>query len=316
MQRLALFVCFSLFASFAVPVRGSQFEEGSLMTLQGAIEFKVYVPSSYSGDPVPLVVVLHGGAQDADIMAAGTRWNDLAEAEGFIVLYPEQSLLRNKKMCWNWFFEANQHRGYGEPFLIAEATRYVMRRYNIDRSMVYVCGMSAGAAMAAIVAVCYPDIFAAVGIHSGLEYRAADSVNSAYSAMESGGPDPDVAAEAAYMEILKAGAQRNSLPAIVFHGTGDEIVNIVNGNQTAEQFVILNEALGRILESRESEGFEGKPYTVTSYFREGETRVEYWTVEGLGHAWSGGSLDGGQYNDPEAPDATLHMWNFFKKHPL
>jgi len=153
--------------------------------------------------------------------------------------------------------------------------------------MVYICGISAGAAMATIVAVCYPDIFAAVGSHSGLEYRAADSVNSAYSAMASGGPDPDVTAEAAYMEILRAGTQRSSLPAIVFHGTGDEIVNIVNGNQTAEQFVILNEALGRILERTESEGFEGKPYTVISYAREGETMVEYWTVEGLGHAWSG-----------------------------
>ena len=316
MQRLALFVFVLLFTSFVAPVRGSQFEEGSLMTTQGIIEFKVYIPSSYSGDPVPLVVVLHGGAQDADMIAAGTGWNDLAEAEGFIVLYPAQSPFRNEKMCWNWFFEADQHRGYGEPYLIAEATAYVMHRYNIDRSMVYICGVSAGAAMAAIAAVCYPDIFAAVGSHSGLEYRAADSVDSAYSAMESGGPNPEVTAEAAYMEILRAGAQRNSLPAIVFHGTDDEIVNIVNGNQTTEQFVILNEALGRILERTESEGFEGKPYTVTSYVREGETMVEYWVVEGLGHAWSGGSPDGGQYNDPEAPDATRHMWDFFKRHLL
>jgi len=314
MLKLTFFVATALFVSVVSSFCTPELE--SLTTPYGTIEFKVYVPSSYSGESVPLVVMLHGCSQNADMIAEGTMWNELAEREGFIVLYPQQSTLRNVQGCWNWFFDANQHRGMGEPFLIAEATRYVMQRYNIDRSRVYICGMSAGGAMAIITAICYPDIFAAVGSHSGLEYDAADSIDSAYDAMENGGPDPEITAEEAYMEILKAGAQRNELPAVIFHGSDDEAVKIINGDQTVEQFVILNEALGRIMESTESEGFEGKPYRLVQYTREGENLVEYWIIEGLGHAWSGGCLDGGEFNDPEAPDATLHMWEFFSQHSL
>lgn len=299
-----------------IPARSSFSESGSLVTPQGRIEFKLYVPSSYHGDPVPLVVVLHGCSQDADIISKSTGWNELAEREGFIVLYPQQSRLRNIDGCWNWFFEANQHRGFGEPYLVAEATKHVMQRYHIDRSRVYICGMSAGAAMALITAICYPDVFAAVGSHSGLEYRAADSIGSAYDAMENGGPDPEITARAAFVEIMKSGTQRAALPAIVFHGSSDPAVNIINGEQTTEQFTLLNKALGVAMERTESAGFEKKPYTLVRYHTGGVAIVEYWIVDGLEHAWSGGSPDGGVFNDPEAPSATQHMWEFFREHSL
>ena len=303
---------------FAQGGQRSELQSFDIDTAQGVITFKVYIPSSYSGEKVPLVVVLHGCSQSVEEIAIGSRWNELAEKECFIVLYPQQSKSRNSYGCWNWFLESNQHRGRGEPFMIAEATHFAITQWNIDSSKVYICGMSAGASMALITAICYPDIFSSVGSHSGLEYGAATSVSDAFWAMENGGPDPVTAGERAYNEILASNAHRSNLPAIVFHGTHDDTVNSINGDQTVQQFVATNDLLdngrldGSVRADPEINGFEGKPYKLIRYKDSaGNIVVEYWIVEGLNHAWSGGSEEGGKYNDPIAPNATLYMWNFF-----
>jgi len=271
---------------------GGQFIVGSHIDRAGIREYKLFVPPVLDGRSVPLVVMLHGCTQDPDDFAAGTRMNEAALECGFFVLYPAQAQNANASRCWNWFKHNHQRRDRGEPAILAGMTRDVMGRYGIDPRRVYVAGLSAGGAMAAILGDAYPDVFAAVGVHSGLPTGSATNVTSAFAAMKSG-------AAAAVPTTV-------SPPTIVFHGDQDNTVHPVNGERVAAA------AKGTgAPEVRRARSDNGRAYTQHIY-RDTEGRVvtEHWVVHGAGHAWSGGSAKG-SYTDPKGPSATDEMWRFF-----
>jgi poly(hydroxyalkanoate) depolymerase family esterase len=279
---------------------GGQFLDFSYANGAGTRRYKLYVPTGYSGQSVPLVVMLHGGTQGVDDFAVGTGMNEVAERDIFLVAYPEQASSANPMGYWNWFQPADQVKGAGEPSLIAGITRQVMTKYSVDASRVYIGGFSAGGAMAAVMAGTYPDLYAAVGVHSGLPYGAAHDVASAYAAMSQG---PTTSTR-------RAG---RGVPLIVFHGEQDPIVSRVNadrlvadGLRTSDPGAVRSTMLGRVQ--------DGHAYTRTVYKNaNGETLIEQWIVHDAGHAWSGGSANG-SYTDARGPDASTELIRFFGEH--
>jgi poly(hydroxyalkanoate) depolymerase family esterase len=250
----------------------------------GTRAYKTYIPARGEGQARPLVVMLHGCKQNPDDFAAGTRMNELADEIGFIVVYPEQGTAANASQCWNWCQPDNQQRDDGEPSLIAGITRAVIANYGVDPRRVYVAGLSAGGAMAAIMGHTYPDLYAAVGIHSGLPYAAARDLPSALIAMRG---------------WSRRSIAREAVPTIVFHGDGDTTVHPRNGEQVFTSETVEN--------GEES----GRKYTRTIQAdASGKPALEHWLVHGAGHAWSGGSVNG-SYTDPRGPDATRAMLRFF-----
>jgi poly(hydroxyalkanoate) depolymerase family esterase len=278
------------------------FQYCTVRAVAGSRRFKLYVPTGYQGQqPLPLIVMLHGCTQSPDDFAAGTGMNELAEAHTFLVAYPEQPKSANPNKCWNWFNEGDQGRDYGEPLLIAELTRQIARDYAVDRESIYVAGMSGGAA-AAIMAATYPDLYAAVGIHSGLAYGAARDIRSAFSAMRQGAP-------AAHRLVRN----ERIVPTIVFHGDRDTTVSPVNGDQVSEQ------ASGEPgVRTRVSRGTTptGIAFTRTTRY-DGKDRSigEQWVLQGIGHAWSGGSAKE-SFTDARGPDASAEFVRFFLQHRL
>ena len=282
--------------------------------------YYVYTPPGLDRSAaVPLVVVLHGCRQSADL-ALGSGVNPLADRKGFVVVYPEQSILDNLRRCWNWFNARNQVRGFGEPAEIAAITEQVLSRPGgpkLDRSRVYIMGMSAGGAMAGILAATYPDLYASVGIHSALEYGAAQNLVAAYLAMRHGGPDPQWQGLLAYAAM---GLRARVVPAIVVQGEADQTVWPVNGDNVVRQWLATSRlASGAVtgldfaqpqarLSGRAPGGLD---YSVRTW-KDGAGRpvVQYWTVPGLGHAWSGGAF-AGSFTDPRGPNATEAMYDFF-----
>jgi poly(hydroxyalkanoate) depolymerase family esterase len=260
---------------------------------------------------MPLLVMLHGCKQWPDDFAAGTAMNFLAEEHGFFVVYPSQSRAANAMRCWNWFNPRHQHRGRGEPSLIAGITREVMSNYEIDPERVYVAGLSAGGAMTAVLAATYPDIYAAAGVHSGLARGAARNVPSAYSAMQTGAGHiaPEIAA------APMSGGARRAVPMIIFHGDKDDTVHPNNCAQLAEQAWPHARTLLRH-ERKQLRVKGGHGYTRTSYFDKGRHSVlEIWEIHNSGHAWSGGD-PAGSYTDPQGPSASSEMLRFFLAHRL
>lgn len=258
-------------------------------------DYKLYIPPGSAGQSLPLVLMLHGCTQDPDDFAAGTAMNTLAREQGFYVLYPAQSAQANPQRCWNWFKHTHQQRGRGEPATLAGMTRYVMGKHNVDASRVYVAGLSAGGAMAAILGNTYPELYAAVGVHSGLAAGAARDLPSALSAMRAGGPAP--------------AARASGMPTIVFHGDADATVHPQNGKQ------VIMASVGSGARPEPSRVAAGRPTTRHVYRNEGgEVVGEYWEVGGAGHAWSGGS-NRGTYTDARGPDASREMLRFFLEHP-
>lgn len=274
------------------PAPSSRFSSGSHSDAAGTREYKLYVPPGYTGQALPLVVMLHGCTQNPDDFAAGTGMNDAALERNFLVLYPAQAQNANHSRCWNWFHPTHQKRDHGEPALLAGMTRDVMKRYNIDTQRVYVAGLSAGGAMAAILGDTYPDLFAAIGVHSGLPAGAAADVTSAFKAMRNG------AAE-------QAGTAA-SPPTIVFHGDQDSTVHPANGEQ-----VVARSAGAVAPELERARSSNGREYTRRIYRGSGgRVLAEHWAVHGAGHAWSGGNASG-SYTDAKGPDATQEMVRFF-----
>jgi poly(hydroxyalkanoate) depolymerase family esterase len=298
---------------------GGQFLTGSYTNHAGTRSYKLYIPSSYSGQALPLVVMLHGCTQTPDDFAAGTRMNTLAEEHECLVLYPAQSPAANGSKCWNWFKAADQHRGQGEPSIIAGITRQIVSAYQVDARRVYVAGLSAGGAMAAIMGMAYSDLYAAVGIHSGLPYAVAHDLPSALAAMQQGGPAPYGQRD---LGVPGADPCPQVVPTIVFHGDRDSTVHPRNGDQVIAQWATVHANGGPHSETgtnpqvtvQRGQVPDGHAYTRAIYHdTSGQVIMEQWLVHGAGHAWSGGSPSG-SFTDPKGPDAAQEMLRFFYEH--
>lgn len=308
-------------AATASPARASSYTDHEY----NGFKYKLFVPSGYvSGTPIPLVVMLHGCSQDAATFAIDTEMNTYAEQYNFIVIYPEQQAVRNPGMCWNWFEPSDQSRGGVEPGSIAGMVAEVKAGYTVDSSRVYVAGMSAGAAMSVVLGVTYPDVFAAIGVSAGLEYKAGDNTATALLAQQVGGPDPETQGNLAYNAM---GAYKRVVPVIVFHGSMDATVQKVNADQVISQWAQTND--------RASDGVDddniddtpemtqtgsvpaGRTYTRYVYndSSTGQPVMEKYIVDGMSHRWSGGGPGGSIYVDPQGPEASLLMWEFFAAHP-
>lgn len=284
---------------------GAKFLALTFSNQAGSRPYKLYVPSGYHGQPVPLVVMLHGCTQSPDDFAAGTRMNAAAEQHTCLVAYPGQTSSANMQKCWKWFSEADQQRDAGEPSLIAGITREVMRNYAVDPRRVYVAGLSAGGAAAAVLGDAYPDLYAAIGVHSGLACGAARDMTLAFTAMQRGGaPQPTNGSKS-------RATPARMVPAIVFHGDRDTTVNPRNGDAVVEQ-AAQGVELGVSTENGQVVG--GHAYRRTRRLdAHGKALIEQWVVHGAAHAWFGGS-PAGSYTDPRGPDATAEMLRFFLEH--
>jgi len=279
---------------------GASFTMASYRNEAGARSYKLYVPASRrGGEPLPLVVMLHGCTQSPDDFAAGTRMNALAEEHGVLVAYPEQPSSANANRCWNWFSPDDQRRDQGEPSLIAGITRRIMQDHAVDPSRVYVAGLSAGGAAAAILGATYPDLYAAVGVHSGLPHGAARDLPSAFAAMRQGGG----------LTERRSGAP---VPTIVFHGDRDTTVHPRNGDDVVAQSKAGAKGQATV-ERGTASGGHGYSRTLHAD-SSGRVSCEQWTIHGAGHAWAGGS-PAGSYTDPRGPDASREMLRFFLANP-
>ena len=276
-----------------------EFISGIHKHASNTLRYKLYVPPKPAGRSLPLIVMLHGCGQDPDDFAAGTGMNEAAREQGFFVLYPEQSSSANASRCWNWFQPEDQQRGGGEPALIATMTRAMITKRGIDPRRVYIAGLSAGGAMATIVAEAYPEIFAAVGVHSGLARGAASNMMEAFTVMTSG--------DTSRAEHVAGINMQVSVPTIVFHGDQDQTVHPRNGEQVIA--AVLREAVGAKIERGVSP--KGRHYTRSRHVdKKGKRLAEHWLVHGAGHAWSGGDV-AGSFTDASGPDATREMLRFF-----
>jgi poly(hydroxyalkanoate) depolymerase family esterase len=282
-----------------VPVPdGARFEARNFSNAAGHRAYKLYVPSGFKGEALPLVVMLHGCTQSPDDFAAGTQMNALAEQQTFLVAYPAQSKSANASKCWNWFNASEQQRGQGEPALIAGITREIMRDFPVAHGHVYIAGLSAGGAKAAIMGATYPDLYAAVGVHSGLACGAASDLPSALAAMRNGAPN--------------GGSRSHAVPIIVFHGDRDTTVHPINGDQVIAQSVAATKLRTTVTRDTAPGGIG---YTRTIHADDsGRAMLEQWVLHGAGHAWSGGSASG-SYTEPRGPDASREMMRFFRQHP-
>jgi poly(hydroxyalkanoate) depolymerase family esterase len=292
----------------------------------GSRAYYVYQPVSCTvAVSVPLVVVLHGCTQSAEDAATGTRWNELADQQSFVVVYPQQSRDDNPRCCFNWFLREHQDRGSGEAGIIAGITRQVIdedTRWGIDPSRVYVVGMSAGAAMAVNLAASYPDRYAALGVHSGIEYQAASNAAEAFQVMKLGGPNPEKHAQAV---VDAMGSHARLMPSITVHGTADRVVNPINGEQVVRQWIAANRHVAQATypakfdtptSDEEKTAPGGMSYRVRTWNDvNGNVVQKYWVVIGMDHAWSGGSVLG-SFTDPRGPNATEAMYEFFDRHSL
>ena len=281
----------------------------------------VHVPSGLDPRrPAPLVCMLHGCTQDPAGFAAATRMNDEADRHGFVVVYPGQDRRSNPQGCWNWFLPAHQRRDAGEPAAIVAIIHDLIdasARCTIDRTRIYVAGLSAGGAMAAILGVCYPDLFGAMAVHSGLPYGSATSMSSAFSVMASGEIDPSLRDRAA--AIARAGGGR-PVPSIVIHGTADRTVAPANASHVLAQSMNVNHLSApdtaghdpaKPTSSEQGQTGAGLRFTRSRWLDAGGHLVhELMMVDGLGHAWSGGA-PGGSFTEPRGPSATEAIWAFF-----
>ncbi len=287
--------------SSPVAASGAEFLTRSYSCAAGARTYKLYIPAPAQGQPRGLVVMLHGCKQNPDDFATGTGMNTVAEAHGLLVAYPHQTGTDNASSCWNWFRPGDQRRDAGEPCIIAGITAEIMAQFGLDRRRVFVAGLSAGGAMAAVMRETYPELYGAVGIHSGLAYGSANDVMSAFSAMRG---------DAAVLSRPKP--RHPSTPqvrTIVFQGGADRTVHPSN----AERIVATTIPPGphATIQTKADQSVGNRPYTRKIFTNAlGQPTLEYWLVEGAGHAWSGGDARG-SYADERGPSATGEMVRFF-----
>lgn len=281
----------------AIPA-GAEFRHEQFSCEAGSRAYRTYIPATAAEGVTGMVVMLHGCTQNPEDFAIGTGMNTLAEKHRFIVLYPQQSRGDNAQSCWNWFSRGDQQRGRGEPAILAGITRKVMVEQAVPEGRIFVAGLSAGAAMAVIMGETYPDLFCAVGAHSGLSFGAARDIPSAFAAMAGNAP-----------ESASPVSDTPGIPTIVFHGSADTTVHPSNGESIASQ--IMNRADQITIEAEEQGLIAGRQFTrrvVTTV--QGVSQMEHWVIEGLGHAWSGGQPTG-SYTDVKGPDASAEMMRFF-----
>ena len=295
-----------------LPSDSGQFLNHTYSGPAGSRNYKLYVPSVYSATPLPLVVMLHGCRQDPSDFATGTRANRWAENKRCLVVYPEQIQRANSHRCWNWFRPVDQHAGRGEPALIAGIVQQVIDKYKVDARRVYVAGLSAGGAMAAIMGHEYPELFAAVGVHSGLPVGVAHDVSSALMLMKTG-------KSAHAPRAVTAARNQRMVPVIVMHGDADKTVNPANAarlvQNAVETSVLINPDAPLRADAQSINTSDGnRAYRRTRYTTTNTVSViEYWELHGAGHAWSGGSA-AGSFADERGPDATDAMLQFFYQH--
>jgi poly(hydroxyalkanoate) depolymerase family esterase len=276
---------------------GAKVVQDSFTCAAGTRAYNTYLPAPQAGGVTGVVVMLHGCTQTPEDFATGTGMNLLADQHGFVVVYPAQSRGSNSQSCWNWFSRGDQQRGKGEPAILAALTRQICADHGVGRESTFVAGLSAGAAMAAILGETYPDVFAGVGAHSGLPVGAAKDMPSAFAAMAGAAPESALANTG------------GTVRTIVFHGTADATVHPSNGDRIVQR--ARAGGAGQVIEDTHSGQEGGRSFTrVTASDAAGRQRVVQWSVAGLGHAWSGGQA-GGSYTDAKGPDASAEMIRFF-----
>ncbi|WP_340107358.1 PHB depolymerase family esterase [Pikeienuella sp. HZG-20] len=277
---------------------GAEFRTERFSCAAGSRAYRTYVPSTAAEGVAGVLVMLHGCTQNPEDFAAGTGMNALAETRRLIVIYPQQSRGDNAQSCWNWFSRGDQRRDRGEPAILAGMTRKAMAEHGAPSDRTFVAGLSAGAAMAVILGETYPDVFSAVGAHSGLPFGAAKDVASAFAAMSGGAQG--------------AAGGRPHTPAvrtIVFHGSADSTVHPSNGERIAQQ--VMDRGAWRTIETDARAYGPGRSFTrKIATTADGVIELEHWVVDGLAHAWSGGR-PGGSYTDAKGPDASAEMVRFF-----
>lgn len=279
-------------------VGADNFKSRTYHSNAGSVGYKLYVPECAPAQPVALIMMLHGCTQNPNDFARGTGMNGLADEFGFIVVYPEQPRAANPQGCWNWFDDRHQHRGSGEPVLLAGLAQEVAREFKIDNKRIFAAGLSAGGAMADVLASTYPDVFAGVGVHSGLPAGAATNMMSALGAMK-GAHFPASNAKIANGPFVRK---------IIFHGDSDMTVTASNGATIFDQTRLQKSDVAELMEDTK---VNGRRVTRTSVQDgDGHSLVEHWVIHGSGHAWAGGQK-GGSYVDFTGPDASREMVRFF-----
>lgn len=282
-------------------VDGAQFLTRSYSCAAGTRNYKLYIPASAQNQPSGLILMLHGCKQDPDDFASGTGMNSVAEAHGLLVAYPHQAGAHNASSCWNWFRPGDQERCFGEPSIIAGITAELMSEFDLDHRQVFVAGLSAGGAMAAVMGETYPDLFSAVGIHSGLAYGSANDVISAFSVMRG---------DSSFKSCPKPGGHSSAqVRTIVFQGGADRTVHPSNADRIVA--AATRSAAANKQHRQTGRSINGRSYKKTIFTNPRGQRIsEYWLIDGAGHAWSGGNASG-SYTDPQGPNASFEMVRFF-----
>lgn len=277
---------------------GAEFRAAQYSCAAGSRAYRTYVPSTANEGLNGLVVMLHGCTQSPEDFALGTGMNALAERHRLVVMYPRQCRGENAQSCWNWFRRADQTRDQGEPAIIAGLTLEAVAEFGVSRDRTFVAGLSAGAAMAVILGETYPDVFAAVGAHSGLPFGAARDVPSAFAAM-AGNP----------VEGLNGARGTTAIRTIIFQGNADATVHPLNSDRIARD--AMDRAPRETVQHERRGTIAGREFVCsTMSTADGATQLEHWVIDGLGHAWSGGR-PAGSYTDTSGPDASAEMIRFF-----
>ena len=282
----------------------------------GSRQYDIYLPAGLPARAkVSMVMLLHGCRQSSIEFAVESGFTTAADAGGFVVVAPRQELQHQLQRCWRWYDSTHQRRDGGEPAILKDIVDEVLAEdveFRIDRRRVYTAGLSAGGAMALILATTYPDVFAAAGVHSATAYRSATQSLSALGAM------------AARRAVPSHGGIRGEMaPVVLIHGTDDRVVRPPNADRIVDQWLASRDAAGpkglnrvRPLATTRAFVVDGRRCIRTRWYTARGRRVlEYWRIDGLGHAWSGGRSKG-SFIDRTGPRAADVMWTFFHRHRL